>query len=238
MKAYYINVDSASERNNRFMSRIKNVNTTFTRISGVTPNQLQTYNVVSNSCNSNTDLEICCSLSHLKAIHQAFHDTSNPNDIALIMEDDMLFKVQNINWNEIVASAPNDWEILQLFTLNASIYDINDKYNLWIKHQQHDTCSTGAYIIKRAAMEKLLSVFVPQYLSPWNNINYITFLNVSCVADTFLYSFLNTYVYRKILFNEEGIDSLIHSDHLPMHRSHIDAINNIFKENNELKFSK
>lgn len=229
VKAYYINVDTAIERNHRFISRIQN-KIPFARVPGIIPNELVKYNINhSNVCTSNTEREFCCSLSHLKAIHQAFHDKI---DVALILEDDIIFLKQNINWNEIISTAPNDWEILQLFTFNTDAYQSKQ---LWLKHTNHDY-STGAYLIKRSAMEKILTAFVPKYMSPWNEVNTISFLhmqNSNCAADHFIYSFLNTYVFTKILFNEEGFDSLIHSDHLQLHQSKINIINKLFIQENE-----
>ena len=66
--------------------------------------------------------EYGCTFSHLRAIHQAFVDGEQT---ALIVEDDIRFEDMPL-WPEtlqdIVAAAPPDWDILQLWTNNPTFY--------------------------------------------------------------------------------------------------------------------
>jgi GR25 family glycosyltransferase involved in LPS biosynthesis len=67
--------------------------------------------------------EYGCTFSHLRAIHQAFIDGEQT---ALIVEDDIRFEDMPL-WPEtlqdVVAAAPPDWDILQLWTNNPSFYE-------------------------------------------------------------------------------------------------------------------
>ncbi|NDC57019.1 MAG: hypothetical protein EBZ69_09510 [Alphaproteobacteria bacterium] len=147
------------------------------------------------------------------------------------MEDDMYF-MADPDWKEIIQSAPADWEILQLFTFYADVYqEYNKSGNKWVEHVPKFMASTGAYVINRTAMERLLSQFIPvEYtIANWDDIQNITFKNVliECNADYFLYKHLKTYVHTLVLFNAEGFDSEIHPEHLGYHNQSKEEINKI-----------
>lgn len=220
---FYINMNKSKDRNDRFIMRLKDKPYVLRRIEAITPETLNNKLIKLPEHCKQTDAELSCSLSHLKAIHVAYHTQL---DYALIMEDDMYF-IKNPDWEALINSAPKNWELLQLFTLNTDVYN---KIELtWDEHERK-MYSTGAYVINRDGMEKLLEQFVPEYKKEnWDEISTINFENVlvECIADFFIYYHLKTYVYSDILFNTEGIDSEIHSEHLPFHRDGINKINDI-----------
>ena len=230
---YYINMKKSKERNSRFISRLEGKSlrlfNNVKRIDAITPLTLdRTRNIIPEKCKDNSRAEMSCSLSHLKAIHTAYHDNV---EYALIMEDDMYFMVDP-DWKEIIQSAPTDWEVLQLFTFYAYVYEeYNKSGTKWVEHVPRFMASTGAYIINRAAMERLLSQFIPdEYtIANWDDIQNITFKNVlsECNADYFLYKHLKTYVHTLVLFNAEGFDSEIHPEHLGYHNQSKEEINKI-----------
>lgn len=226
LNVYYINIDKAQDRNIRFIKNNTHPSLKLNRINGITPETIKNLNViVPESCFGNTELELCCSISHLKAIHTAFHEN---NKYALIMEDDIYF-LKHPNWTELRESAPSDWDILQLFTFSADVYE-NPNDN-WIKNNGV-MWSTGSYLINRDSMEKILKIFVPDYKNKnWNSIKEIDFTkNCSiCAADFFIYRCFNTYTCTQILFNAEGFDSYLHSDHLAEHNIGIKRINELYK---------
>lgn len=220
---YYINLDKATDRKKRF---IKNNESHFklNRIKAISPNDnfYKNVNIIKPLHCNNTDLEICCSLSHLKALHKAYHDNT---DFALIMEDDMYF-LKYPNWKDLINSAPSDWDILQLYTINTTIY--KTKNINWIVHNLGDHFSScGAYLVNKKSLEKILNKFIPNYKNPdWNAIKTInlTKSNALCLADYLLYQNVKTYVHTNILLNTEGWDSYIHPEHLPLHRQSINVI--------------
>jgi len=238
---YYINLDKATERNRRFTSRLQSTGLNATRVRGVTPVDLSRFTIkMPRQCSTNTQLEISCSISHLKAIHTAYHNTSNPDDLGLIMEDDIMF-LRVPDWQELVRSAPADWDILQLYIINPAFIDIvynRPNYGVnkdWMRHE-YEMTSCGAYLMSKRSMERLLRVFVPEYKNPnWEAITQIDFTHVpsNCIADYFIYLYMKTYVYKKILVNEEGEDSYIHPDHLIGHKHAINRVNQLFLQQSQ-----
>ena len=229
---FYININKSKDRNNRFRSRLENTSYVLRRIEAITPETLNNKVIrLPEHCKSLTNEELSCSLSHLKAIHTAYHAQLK---YVLIMEDDIYF-MKHPDWEVLINSAPRNWEVLQLFTLETDVYN-NDEL-IWEEHRRN-MYSAGAYVINLIGMEKLLKQFVPEYKKEnWDEISTINFENTLnivkvCVADIFIFTHVKTYVYSDILFNAEGIDSEIHSDHLSFHRTNINKINEISNKRN------
>ena len=221
---FYININKSKDRNNRFRSRLENTPYVLRRIEAITPETLNNKVIkLPEHCKSLTNEELSCSLSHLKAIHTAYHAKLK---YALIMEDDIYF-MKHPDWKALINSAPRNWEILQLFTFDTSVYNKDEL--TWEEHEEN-MYSGGAYVINLIGMEKLLKQFVPEYKKEnWDEISTINFEDVlvECVADFFIYYHLKTYIYLDILFNTEGIDSEIHPGHLPSHREGIKRLNEV-----------
>jgi glycosyl transferase family 25 len=225
-------MEKSKDRNNRFRSRLHNTQYKITRIDAVTPKTLNNQVIlIPEKCKQLTESEMSCSISHLKAIHTAY----NANvDYALIMEDDIFLvdSTTEIDWEYIIRSAPNDWEVLQLYTFDDNVYQTKDVK--WVKHEPKKMTSTGAYLISRDGMKKILQFFIPSHYTgqKWEDVDTINLLDVliECNADYFIYYHLKTYVHSEVLFNAEGIDSEIHADHLPAHIESIKKINAIREE--------
>mmetsp|Transcript_3471 Transcript_3471/g.9923 ORF Transcript_3471/g.9923 Transcript_3471/m.9923 type:complete len:630 (+) Transcript_3471:76-1965(+) len=98
--------------------------------------------------------EVGCTLSHLRAIKQAYDDGHKQ---ALIMEDDVQFSQDFIhNWKRMLRTLPPKWTLVQWFTLNKGLRDTEAQYrDLWVSFQMHHY-STAAYSINRKGMEHLL----------------------------------------------------------------------------------
>lgn len=239
-KLYYINLERDVERKSRFLSNLESAkcDLDINRVEAVGLDEFKKYKFIRpNQCkkrmrwlvksNRPQDIEFCCLLSHIKAIHQAYLDG---NEYALIMEDDMYF-LRYPNWMELIKSAPDDSEILQLYISDGdfTIYGLEKK---WVKE---DTYSTGAYVINKRGMKHvLLNTLGPEYDKDWSYINQIDFTTGSnkafCISDDYLYKTYNKYVYTSILFNTEGIDSTIHPDHLYLHMKAIRKTNELFEK--------
>ena len=101
--------------------------------------------------------EIGCTISHLIAIKEAVQSSTRTSNYALIVEDDVYFPF-DINYDNLVATAPDDWVLLQLFNSNHgtmakywnSYQKRKDNTTLWIERfpgQVAGIWSTCAYLI-------------------------------------------------------------------------------------------
>jgi GR25 family glycosyltransferase involved in LPS biosynthesis len=237
---YFINLDKSINRKQRYeerLSKYPNVHTE--RIPAITPHDIKKYKIyISPSCKINTELEIACTLSHLKSIFTAYKNLTynisknkNTNNYAMITEDDLLI-LEMPNWSKLVNSAPRDWEILQLVASGPLAEHMYNKNTLEWQPHIHNMWCCAAYLINLKGMITILNSCVPEYktIDNWNDITIINLdhNNTNCAADHIIYSLANTYTYTNPLFNVEGIDSTIHSHHLPTHLQTIDVINNRF----------
>lgn len=236
---YYINLDKSIQRKQRYEKRIqkyKNLQTE--RIPAITPNDIKQYKIIASSnCKFNSELEIACLLSHLKAIFIAYKNIMfditkkiNSPTYALITEDDVVV-LEMPEWEKLIKSAPLDWEILQLVASGPiADYMYNNSPPGWQKYI-HNTYCAAAYLINLQGMTSILESCVPEYKSidNWNDITTIYLNhNADCVADHIVFILANTYTYTVPLFNFEGIDSTIHPHHLPMHHLTMNIISDKF----------
>ena len=238
-RLYYINLEKDIERKQRFLSNLENANCDLdvNRVEAIGIGDFKKYKFIRPlqckkkmkwlvKSNRVQDIEFCCLLSHIKAIHQAYLDG---NEYALIMEDDMYY-LRYPNWMELIKSFPDDAEMLQLY-ISTGKFDHYGSKEKWVKA---DGASCGAYIINRKVMERVLTNAIgTEYNRDWSDIKVIDFATGNkshCYSDAYLWHNYNKYVHTSILFNTEGFDSTIHPDHLPEHRYVIQKINKLFKD--------
>lgn len=159
---YYINLDKSKDRLENIVNQfgkydIKNTN----RVSAIdgSSNEIDTlkkkYRIIDSHKRKRSNKEIACTLSHIKAINQAYIDGC---DIALIMEDDCCFdylKFQNQTLHELVDKYRN-YEIYQLAYI-ATINGISNILKRKIIIHPGYLDSACAYIIKRSAMIKIIN---------------------------------------------------------------------------------
>jgi len=219
---YYINVEDHSDRNIRFCERLPTYVIPI-RIDAVTPSTMPTIKKNLKSM-FNTDLELACFCSHLKAIYTAY---MNNEEYAIIMEDDAII-VQDINWNRLTQLAPPDWEILQMHVcclMNTTenhhdVYNYSNTNNLWLRSAESASIpSAAAYVISRKGMEKLITRFIKRDLDTdklCTNDILSTDLSIdlrnegaSCQADVILYNHLTRYICTQMIVNVENIDSTL-----------------------------
>ena len=99
--------------------------------------------------------EAACTLSHLKAIRQAYNDG---HDMVMVFEDDAALTTEFLeNWRAFANQAPTDWQILQWTTINEApnrrqLYRSNDFWVAWKPYHW----STMAYTIRREGMKRIL----------------------------------------------------------------------------------
>lgn len=229
---YYINVDTAIDRKQRYEERLfKYPNLYFEKISAITPASLKQYTInIPTHCNR-SELEFSCTLSHIKSIFIAYKNITLNKDLppyAFITEDDLVI-IDLPNWNQLIDSAPPDWEILQLMAIGPfAEHMYTQNLQGWQPHLTDVIWSTAAYLINLKGMEKILQVSIPnyQFISNWDDVSFINleYSNSNCVADVHLYSIAKTYTSQKPFFNVEGIDSSIHPDQLDLQRNTVNAI--------------
>lgn len=133
--------------------------------------------------NQYTYAEVALSLTHLVAIRTAFLQNYS---IALIIEDGIdIFQEFPGRLPVLIANAPAKWEILQLAVNDAvalrHVSRIRDPIISW----QFDFRGTGAYLINRNGMSKIINQFHPEQ-------NHFIF-PTSPVTDWWLYSSCNSF---------------------------------------------
>lgn len=172
---YFVNLDSSKDRRKEFENEFsllpKESNLSLHRVSGVSiedvkqmmnEKQLLLNDKIKLSTPENRKVpyvfkfgEAGCTLSHLKAIKQAYDDGQ---DMAIIIEDDALLTNEFAqNWRQYAATAPSDWSILQLLTSSDKVNKRNlHRHNdYWINWYPYHW-STVAYVINRKGMKEVL----------------------------------------------------------------------------------
>jgi GR25 family glycosyltransferase involved in LPS biosynthesis len=98
--------------------------------------------------------EVACTLSHLKAILQAYN---NGHDTVLIMEDDQVLTTEFLlDWRTYASLAPPDWTALQWTTSkNTLLKQGRNLHDPWISWQP-DHFSTGTYMLSRKGMQRII----------------------------------------------------------------------------------
>jgi hypothetical protein len=156
---YWINRESDLERRRLAEAAFARAGVAHARVEAVTPATLPQVSVRKPLVNSMPELAIVA--SHLRAIGAAH---AGGSVAALVLEDDVrahyLFDAR-----ALMASAPPDWEILQLHVSHAPVVlALGELYmahgTLWHEWEPH-FYSAGAYLIKRAAMGRLLARYCP-----------------------------------------------------------------------------
>lgn len=129
------------------------------RVDAVTPQTLPTVHVRQPFTNSLAELAI--TTSHLNAIEAA---SRSGCEAAVIMEDDVRSR-HLFDSAALIATAPQDWEILQLHVSNRTVVlELGEIYlrNGMLWHEWEPVCfSAGAYVINRQGAQALLSRYRP-----------------------------------------------------------------------------
>jgi GR25 family glycosyltransferase involved in LPS biosynthesis len=130
--------------------------------------------------------EVGCTSSHLEAIRQAIYNNRSSSRYAVIVEDDVTIPF-DIDFDKLVASAPEGFKILQLFNSNeGTMKNSWEKYGkngfLWSKHFQHQIAafwSTCAYLIDREALKPVIDKIAYE-ANGWVNLKLAACLKKPC----------------------------------------------------------
>src|SRR3990167_2007855 len=215
---YYINLKRSPKRNEFMQQQIRSHNIKqWTRIEGVDGKNdpsVQYTNKFS-GLKTLTNGEIGCTLSHLRAVKQAYDDGV---EYALILEDDACFDLVP-HWekslSEVIANAPKDWNILQLYsdidyTGLVGDYCCPDKEGI-------NAILALSYIVHRKGMKEILDRVVKD-----NVYNLTPEIHYRGQADYYMYYILdgNTRYLTNpplLMANNLDLNSTIHEHHLHLH---------------------
>ena len=164
---YYINLDRAYERNKFMMVQKQKYNLdNLIRVEGIDGKNINNKfndkyifkngDILSFKINyykSYKKNELGCLLSHLYTIYKAYH---NGDNFAYIMEDDCYLGLVS-TWKQTIynflENAPNDWNLLQLYSMNSNVIVNSNTFRKRIV----DDWSTCIYLINRKAMHYIVS---------------------------------------------------------------------------------
>lgn len=156
---FWINRSIDLQRRARAEAFFTHAGVVHARIEALTPDTLPPVNLRQPLANSRAELAIVA--SHLRAIGAAHAEGSA---CAMVLEDDVRAH-HLIDAAALIACAPADWEILQLHVSHAPVVlALGALYLehgvLW--HEWDPACySAGAYLIRRAAMARMLARYCP-----------------------------------------------------------------------------
>ena len=196
MKFYWINVDTQTRRADNMVKQFNERLIENTRIDAVKP---------SNKNPKKVDYEICCTLSHLKAI-ETFLETEEQH--CVICEDDLSFEFETF-WkktlDEIIQNAPNNWGIIQLAYILQSIdYKFKDKAE-YFNYKTLPISGTLAYIINRNCAKHLLDIFKKRRHIPTADC-----FRTGLYASVEYYTSFDSFVYKYPMFTyPDNNDSFI-----------------------------
>lgn len=121
---------------------------------------------------SNRLKELGCTTSHLMAIRKAIFENETDSPFSLILEDDIVIPFE-IDFDQLISSAPQNWGILQLFNSNEESMENN--WNTYVRSGKlwnarypkmaASYWSTCAYIINRDILRPIISNLVKYHES-------------------------------------------------------------------------
>lgn len=191
---YWINLDRSKDRKATMETLFKDpifFGKPIYRIQAVDGRSDVVYDKLVLKNKQNTKLEYACLLSHLNAI-RTFSESFYEN--ALIFEDDVTLEFKKYwrkSLREIIANAPDDWEIIQLCYITSSTLDSEYTLNNYQRNRYGAIASMAAYIINNKAAKKFIQETYNPVTERYTLLNFHTH-----EADHYLYKCLKTYTYK------------------------------------------
>ena len=146
--------------------------------------------------------ELACTLTHVKAIAQAY---ISGREIALITEDDVKFPSHLMEQiSKLLRDAPDDWESIQLITVNENInYKLSQLYATQFVKWYPSHWSTAAYFITRSGMRKTLEKWTTMRLDGVNgwqdDFKWIIPEGIPYLADEAIYYLTQSYTHTRFI---------------------------------------
>ena len=236
---YWINIDNSVYRQLFMEKQFELFNIKNKRITAITPETLSDvindnppYFCGNSSCNYNNHndckFEYSCSSSHLEAIKTGY---LSGDKYFIVCEDDIYFPFK-INYENLIKSLPDDWEILQMMVLDKDANEqLKDIYNSSSEIIRFNPTlrlfSTGMYLINRKGAKRLIKLFMNNKNNKYDLTNntqikqadFLLYMNAITYTSTFPYCF------PFIKFVSE-----IHPSHYHLHLESINKINDNLKK--------
>ena len=231
-KIYWINLEKSLKRKENMINVLNNFNIENIKINAIDGNTEENICYKYFYCETNnypkySNKEYAILLSHLTTIDlfSKIDKSELKYHNALILEDDISLDFINY-WNtdlkNIINNAPQDYDIIMLSYFSLNI-DLKNVYNRW-----NNEWSASAYIVNYNNLKNKINNLK-------NDGKWICNENDLMVSDNYIFSKLNTYIYKYPYFtfpNEN--DSTLHIDHLNYHRIYKNCnyitLNNIYEE--------
>jgi len=234
---FWINLDRSFDRKENMLNLLKNFNIPNYRVSAVDGEIIKDIDTkyfknmsiidssrITYTKNRFSNKEFATLLSHLNAIDMYSNFNNLEYNVALICEDDLSLDFINY-WKksilEIINNAPKDWDIIMLGYFSLKI-NYEEEYPKW-----NGEWSAISYLIKHSSAKKLCELKKDKKWV-YNDCD-------SMVADSFIFSKLNTYLYKYpyMTFPNNNY-STIHEDHINYHYMYKNAnyltLENVYEE--------
>lgn len=236
---YYINLARSADRRKLMESQFRKLKAKAVRVPAVDSKTAKTLvGETSWKCWGTRDVEYACTLSHVKAILQAYLDGC---ELAVIFEDDM--QILRLPTLKLIKSAPRDWEILQLSTIGPWADKLIQNPPAYFVPWRITHFNTGAYLINKTGMSKILnsvmqqtkSIALDQIKYSFSKARFVSSLipqipgiQKPCNADVFVYNQCKTYTCCDISCHENRtLLSTINPGHKSVHDTTAELIQNL-----------
>jgi GR25 family glycosyltransferase involved in LPS biosynthesis len=229
MMHYWINPERETSRALWMRGELDRTRVRNERVAACTPDTLPVLDLPPR--HEASPLQLACLCSHFAAIERGLEAGE---DMFMVIEDDIV-QAHSVDFEKLVDSAPQGWEILQLYVVNAERLDAMytrsfSRGRLWQRWHPKNH-STAAYLCSRDAALKLVARFrrgaaidLRAHKGP-------------LVADDLLYRAVSTHTLTYPLYIEnDGFDSTLNSLRR-LHLSSHEVIRRIWSERTSPDFA-
>jgi hypothetical protein len=206
----WINLERSENRRNNMEELLKNINIPNFRINAIDGKNVNVRDIINIEFQRElSNYEIACTLSHLKAVNYL---KDLEGEYFMICEDDILLDtilLFNNDLNDIIRKSPK-FDVLLINKIWT--YKFDQIYPEWNDYWKNDLqiAGAGCYIISRSGINKLIND--AEYIDD-NNFIFNTNKKFD-VSDIYLYSKLDTFVYKYNFISMVYEESTIHNEHL------------------------
>lgn len=207
---FWINLSHAEKRRAEMLALFEEHDIPNERVEAFTPATMPL--IIENESYKISQGEYACLSSHFKAMIQG----ARTEKIFIIQEDDLRI-LQPLDLSKIIATAPLDWEVLQLHVANQtvvkSLFDQFLRGTLWAPWREK-SLSAMIYVIAAEAAQRL----VEKFYDPHRQIIDLSELDYVPVLDRLVYRETKCYTLTFPIFNPAADGSQLHSEHMRYQR--------------------